>query len=120
MATEEQREDWRRRIAAEIDRQPHFDDQYPHLSTISSAVESILELVEEESWAQDNHDWCHNRPDRLALLGLWSALVGLTEAMRDYEANDPALKGIVGAWKMVQVTLQHLVEDDRPVVMDLP
>lgn len=56
------------RIKSEIARQPHFDPKYPHLADLNFAIESTLEMIEEMEYAGERHDWCHARPELLALL----------------------------------------------------
>jgi hypothetical protein len=73
-------ENFRTRIQAQIDRQPHFDE-YMFVDTNETALMVLLELVEEQEYAADPHEWCHMRPTHLrALLALEAAQAEIENA----------------------------------------
>jgi hypothetical protein len=57
----------RRRIDAEIAREPRFD-RWTAPSNLDLAIESTLERIEEWDYKSDPHGWCHERTLLLALL----------------------------------------------------
>jgi hypothetical protein len=61
------------RLAFQIARLPHFDEEhvhgaYPHVAELDFAIKVLLGELEEQRYFGDEHNWCHRRPMLLAVL----------------------------------------------------